>query len=109
MSRLSTHGTPSAATTSATTVVRPAISPLLITRRNWNTMFCAGSFQFLGVIALFFVTAFGIFFTLPKRVFHLFQFIRVKPLGFVFAGGLFVHVRVTHRLHQFLAHGDHLL
>src|SRR6478736_3646981 len=99
MTRLSTHRTPSAATTPAATVVRPAISPLLVTRRNWNTMFCAGSFQFLGVIALFFVTAFGIFFALPKRVFHFFQFIRVQPLGFVFPRSLLVHVRVAHRFH----------
>ena len=40
MPRLSAHRTPSAATTSATTVLRSAVGTLLVARGYWNTVFC---------------------------------------------------------------------
>ena len=71
-------------------------------------MLRAGSFQIFRRRFLFFAVLLSFFFLHAKSFFHLFQFVRIKPLGFVFSGGLFVHVRVTHRFHQFVAHGDHL-
>src|SRR6476661_147787 len=95
MPRPSAHRTPSAATAPTATVLRSAIGALLVARRRWSAMFCAGPFHFLGVLAAFF--------------FHFFQFVRIETFGFVFSCSLFVHVRITHRFHQFITHGNQLL
>src|SRR5436305_8259731 len=106
----STHGPPSlpSATPTPPTVLWSAVRALLVSRCCRSTIFRAGAFHFFSVIAVFFITGFGIFFALAKRVFYLCQFVRIEPLGFVFPGGLLVHMRVTHGFHQFLAHGNHL-
>src|SRR6185312_14618804 len=109
MPRASAHGTSSATTAATATVLRPTVCALLVTRCCGSTMFCAGFFHFLCVLAVFFVTAFSIFFGLAKSIFDFFEFVPIKPLNFVLACGLLVHVRISHRFHQFLAHGNHLL
>src|SRR6476619_7455300 len=107
MPRPSAHRPPSAATAPTATVLRPAIGALLVARRRWSAMFCAGPFHFLGVLAAFFFLAF--LFYMAKSFFHFFQFVRIETFGFVFSCRLFIHVRITHRFHQFITHGNQLL
>src|SRR6185437_3612787 len=105
----STHGSaswPPPAPTAA--VLRSAISTLLMPRCCWSAMFRAGAFHFFTVLAIF-VGGFSVFFVLPKRVFHLFQFVRIETLGFVFPSSLIVHVSIAHGFHELVSHGNHLL
>ena len=71
-------------------------------------MLRAGSFQIFRRRFLYFAVLLTFFFLHAKSFFHLLQFFRFQSLSFVFSGSAFVHVRVTHRFHQFAAHGDHL-
>src|SRR5438270_8674479 len=109
MPRASPHRTPSTCSpAAATTVLRSALRALLVACRGRRALLRASAFQifsfFLALFALF-----SFFFGQSKRPFHFFNLFRLQPFGFIFAGGALVDVRIAHRFHQFIAHGDHLV
>ena len=83
MPRPSTHGSASLPpATPAATILRSALSPLLVARRYWNAMFRAAVFQvLLRRFFDFYITAFSVFFAAAKSFFHFFQFVRIEPFG----------------------------
>src|SRR5690242_13492855 len=100
MPRPSAHGPASLPTATPTAAVRrSAVRSLVVARRCWDAMFSAGAFHFLSMLAIFFVTGFGFFFTETKSLFYFFQFIGIETLGFIFSSSLIVHVRIAHSFH----------
>src|SRR5215831_4305483 len=107
--RPAAHGTTPAAAPAATTVVRPALGTLLVTCSSRCALFRAAVFQvLLRRFFDFYIATLGLVFLPAKSLFHFFHLFRIKPFGFVFPGGPFVHVRVPHGFHQLRAHGYHL-